>query len=133
MQQEPVAQDLGHDGHEHEADHEAAAAPAAQHGQPAPQLAPLAEREAAQPGPARAIAGIPASGTHQGRPSGPTSVNDVSTASAASTARIGTSAVTSVGTCGATSGEDRRSAAIRAATPRWPLTTLPSTWTLDAR
>jgi hypothetical protein len=72
-------------------------------------------------------------GSHQGSPSGPTSVNDVSAASIASTARIGNSAAISVGTWGATSGEDRRSAAIRAATPSWPLITLPTTCALDAR
>ena len=79
------------------------------------------------------ITAMPTSGSHQGSPSGPIRVNDVSAASAASTARIGTSAAISVGTCGATSGEERRSAAMRAATPSCPLTTLPSTWTLEAR
>jgi hypothetical protein len=72
-------------------------------------------------------------GSHHGRPSGPTSVNDASAASIASTARIGNSAAISVGTCGLTSGDERRSAAILAATPRFPLTTLPSTCMLDAR
>jgi hypothetical protein len=56
------------------------------------------------------------SGSHQGSPSGPTRVNDVSAASTASTARIGNSAAISVGTRGLTSGDERRSAAIRAAT-----------------
>ncbi len=55
-------------------------------------------------------------GSHHGSPSGPTSVNDVSAASAASTARIGSSAAISVGACGLTSGDEQRSAAIRAAT-----------------
>lgn len=73
------------------------------------------------------------SGSHHGRPSGPTSVNDVSAASVASTAMIGNSAATSVGTCGLTVGDERRSAAIRAATPRCPLMTPPRTCMLDAR
>jgi hypothetical protein len=60
-------------------------------------------------------------------------VNDASAASIASTARIGNSAAMSVGTCGQASGEERRSAAIRAATPSWPLITLPSTCMLEAR
>jgi hypothetical protein len=47
------------------------------------------------------------SGSHHGRPSGPTRVNDVSAASAASTARIGNSAAISVGTRGLTSGDER--------------------------
>ena len=72
-------------------------------------------------------------GSHHGRPSGTIRVNDASAASAASMARIGSSAAISVGTWGATSGEERRSAAMRAATPRWPLITLPSTCALDAR
>ena len=46
---------------------------------------------------------------------------------------IGNSAVISVGTCGVISGEERRSAAIRAATPSCPLITLPRTCMLDAR
>jgi hypothetical protein len=41
-------------------------------------------------------------------------VNDVSEASVASTARIGNSAAISVGTCGLTSGDERRIAAMRA-------------------
>ena len=73
------------------------------------------------------------SGSHHGRPSGATSVNDASAASVASTARIGNSAAISVGTCGLTSGDERRSAAIRAATPSCPLITLPTTCMLDAR
>ncbi len=60
-------------------------------------------------------------------------MNDASTASAASAERIGTSAAISVGTCGATSGDECRSAAIRAATPSCPLITLPNTCMLDAR
>ncbi len=60
-------------------------------------------------------------------------MNDERAASAASTERIGISAATSVGTCGLTSGEDRRSAVMRAATPSWLLNTLPSTCMLDAR
>jgi hypothetical protein len=75
----------------------------------------------------------PTIGSHHGRPSGPTSVNDARAASIPSTARIGNSAAISVGTCGLTSGEERRSAAILAATPSCPLTTLPSTCMLDAR
>ena len=73
------------------------------------------------------------SGSHHGRPSGPTRVNDVSAASVASMARIGNSAAISVGTCGLTSGDERRSAAIRAATPSCPLSTPPRTCMLDAR
>jgi len=73
------------------------------------------------------------SGSHHGSPSGPTSVNDVSAASAASVTRIGNSAAISVGTCGLTSGDERRSAAIRAATATCALTRPPSTPMLDAR
>jgi hypothetical protein len=72
-------------------------------------------------------------GSHHGRPNGASSVNDASAASIASTARIGNSAAISVGTCGLTAGDERRSAAIRAATPSCPLITLPSTCMLDAR
>ena len=57
-------------------------------------------------------------GSHQGSPSGATSVKEVSAASIASIVRIGNSAAISVGTWGQTSGDERRSAAIRAATPR---------------
>ena len=75
----------------------------------------------------------PMAGTHQGRPSGPTSVKDARAASVPSIARIGNSAAISVGTCGHDAGEDRRSAAIRAATPSCEFSTLPSTCMLDAR
>jgi hypothetical protein len=61
---------------------------------------------------------MPITGNHQGSPSGPTSVNDVNAASVPSTARIGNSAAISVGTCGQHTADDRRSAAMRAATPR---------------
>jgi hypothetical protein len=60
-------------------------------------------------------------------------VNEARAASVASTARIGNSAAISVGTWGLTAGDERRSAAIRAATPNCPLITLPSTCMLDAR
>ena len=73
------------------------------------------------------------SGSHHGNPSGTTSVNDAAAASIASTARIGNSAATSVGTCGQSSPDERRSAAMRAATPRCPLSTPPSTCMLEAR
>ena len=76
---------------------------------------------------------IAMTGAHHGSPSGAISVNDASAASDASTARIGNSAAISVGTCGATSGDERRSAPIRMATPRLPLMTLPSTCMLEAR
>jgi hypothetical protein len=59
-------------------------------------------------------------------------VNDASAASVASTARIGNSAVISVGTW-RSHRDERRSAAIRAATPSRPLITLPRTCMLDAR
>jgi hypothetical protein len=65
------------------------------------------------------------SGIHHGRPSGPTSVNDVSAASVASTMRIGTSAAISAGTRGQSSGAARRSAPIRTAVPIWLLSWLP--------
>jgi hypothetical protein len=79
------------------------------------------------------ITARPISGSHHGKPSGATSVKDVSAASVASTARIGNSAATKVDTCGLTAGDERRSAAIRAATPNCALTTLPRTCMLDAR
>ena len=60
-------------------------------------------------------------------------MNEATAASIASMARIGNSAAISVGTCGLWSGQERRSAAIRAATPSWPLMKLPSTCMLDAR
>src|SRR5688500_19014454 len=94
---------------------------------------PLPSASRRSPALSAAITATPTSGSHHGRPSGTTSVNDASAASAASTARIGNSAATSVGTCGATSGDDRRSAAMRAATPRCPFKTPPSTCMLDAR
>ena len=72
-------------------------------------------------------------GTHHGSPSGAIRVNDPSAASIPSTARIGNSAAISVGTCGLTSGDERRSAAIRAATPSCVLITLPTTCMLEAR
>ncbi|MEA2371786.1 MAG: hypothetical protein QOH12_2180 [Solirubrobacteraceae bacterium] len=75
----------------------------------------------------------PTRGPHHGKPSGPTSVKDVTAARIASTARIGNSAAISVGTCGATVGDERRNAAIRAATPSWPLSSPPRTCMLDAR
>ena len=94
---------------------------------------PLRSARWRSPALAGPITGRPMSGSHHGRPSGTTSVNDASAASVASTARIGNSAAISVGTCGLTSGDERRSAAIRAATPSCPLSTLPRTCMLDAR
>jgi hypothetical protein len=72
-------------------------------------------------------------GVHQGRPSGPTSVNDVSAASIASTNRIGSSAAISEGTRGVSSGAERRSAAMRAAVPSWLFSSWPTQPMLDAR
>jgi hypothetical protein len=63
-------------------------------------------------------------GSHHGRPSGPTSVNDASAASTASMLRIGTSAAIRAGTRGASSGAVRRSTAIRAAVESCVLMTL---------
>jgi hypothetical protein len=60
-------------------------------------------------------------------------VNDVSAASVASIARIGNSAAISVGTCGLTTGDERRNAAIRAATPNCELIVPPITCMLEAR
>jgi hypothetical protein len=54
-------------------------------------------------------------------------------ASIAWTARIGNSAAITVGTCGLTSGDERRSAAIRAATATCALSRPPSTPRLDRR
>ena len=62
-----------------------------------------------------------------------TRMNDAGTASAASAERIGTSTAISGGTCEVTSGDECRSAAIRAATPSCALITLPNTCMLDAR
>ena len=61
------------------------------------------------------------SGSYHGSPSGPTSVNEASAASAPSTARMGTSAAISAGTRGRASGAARRSAPMRAAVPIWLL------------
>ncbi len=74
-----------------------------------------------------------ASGSHQGSPSGPTSVNEVAAASAASTTRIGSSAATSAGTFGHSCGAERRRVAIRAAAPSCELSTLPTQPMLEAR
>jgi hypothetical protein len=79
------------------------------------------------------MAATPMIGSHHGRPSGATRVNEVRAARVASMARIGNSAAISVGTCGLTAGDECRSAAILAATPRCPLRTLPRTCMLDAR
>ena len=73
------------------------------------------------------------SGSHHGIPSGAIRVNDASAASTASIARIGNSAAISVGTWGLTAGDERRKAAIRAATPSCVLITLPRTCMLEAR
>ena len=67
----------------------------------------------------------PASGDHHGRPSGPTSVNEVSTASTASIAMIGTSAAISAGIRGTSSRPERFSTAMRAPAPTCALTRLP--------
>ena len=64
-------------------------------------------------------------GVHQGRPSGPTSVNEQSAASTASIVMIGISAAISAGIRGVSSGAERRSTAILAAAPRLALTRLP--------
>jgi hypothetical protein len=53
-------------------------------------------------------------------------VYDVSAASPASIARIGTSAAISAGTRGQSSPADRRSAPMRAAVPTWLLSWLPT-------
>ena len=66
------------------------------------------------------------SGSHQGRPSGPTSVNEVSATSAASMVRIGTSAAISAGTRGQSSRAVLRNVAIRAAAPSWLWSWLPT-------
>ena len=60
-------------------------------------------------------------GTHQGHPSGATSVNENSAARVPSTTRIGTSVVASARAFGLSRGALRRSAAIRIAKPTWPL------------
>ena len=57
------------------------------------------------------------SGTHQGTPSGPTSVNDVSAARLISTTTIGSSAATRTEGAGLSTGAERRSAAILTASP----------------
>jgi hypothetical protein len=66
------------------------------------------------------------SGSHHGSPSGPMRVNEVSAASVPSIVRIGSSAATSAGTRGQSSGAERRRAAMRAAAPRWLLSWLPT-------
>ncbi len=72
-------------------------------------------------------------GVHQGSPSGPTSVNDVSAASEASTKRIGSSAAIRAGTWGVCSGAVRRNAVMRAAVPSWLFRSWPTQPMLDAR
>ena len=59
-------------------------------------------------------------GTHQGTPSGATSVKEKIATSASSTVMIGTSAAISAGTRGEVCGAARRSEAIRAAIPNDP-------------
>jgi hypothetical protein len=93
----------------------------------------LARASAHRPAPAATIVATHASGTHQGRPSGPTSVKDVSAARVASVATMGSSAPSSAGTRGLPCGLERRSVAIRAARPSWPLITTATDPTLDAR
>jgi hypothetical protein len=72
-----------------------------------------------------AIAAKQISGTHQGTPSGPTSVKEQIAASAASITTIGNSAASSTGARGHSVGAVRRRAAIRTAKPNWPLRMLP--------
>jgi len=73
----------------------------------------------------RATTTSTASGTHHGRPSGPTSVKKASAPNAASMTRMGASAAMSAGTRGASSGCALRSTAMRAAVPTWALSWLP--------
>ena len=63
-------------------------------------------------------------GTHNGTPSGATSVNEKIATSASSTVMIGTSAATRAGARGVVCGAARRTAAIRTAMPTDPLTML---------
>ena len=79
------------------------------------------------------VAASATSGDHHGRPSGPTSVTEASAPSVASIAMIGSSAPSSGATRGLSAGADRRSAAMRAATPSWAFTRLPTKPMLDAR
>jgi hypothetical protein len=65
------------------------------------------------------------SGTHQGIPRGPTRVKAKIAASAASITTTGSSAATRTEAFGLSFGAERRSAAIRTASPNWPLKMLP--------
>jgi hypothetical protein len=60
-----------------------------------------------------------------GTPSGPTRVNEQIAASAASITTIGSSAATRTGARGLSAGAERRRAAIRTASPNWPLKMFP--------
>jgi hypothetical protein len=72
-----------------------------------------------------APAAMKTSGSHHGRSSGPTSVNEQTAASAISMTMIGISAVISVETLGQSFGAERRRAAIRTPMPMWLLKRLP--------
>ena len=72
-----------------------------------------------------AIAVKATSGAHQGMPSGATRVNEQIAARAASTTTIGSSAASSTGARGHSRGDERRRAAIRTASPNWPLKMFP--------
>jgi hypothetical protein len=88
-----------------------------------PRQSPVVRRRERTLSPATAPAATATQSTadHQGRPSGPSSVNDVRAARVASMARIGTSAASRAPARGHWVGAVRRSAAIRAATPSCPL------------
>ena len=87
---------------------------------------PFAMARLRRPVPRPSVTVTQITGSHQGSPSGPTSVNEVSAASVASTVTIGSSAAIRAGTRGLSPGAERRRAAIRAATPSWLLSTLPT-------
>jgi hypothetical protein len=94
---------------------------------------PFAIARLRRPVPRPSVAATQTTGSHHGKPTGPTSVNEVSAARVASTDTIGSSAAIRAGTRGLSPGAERRRAAIRAATPSWLLSTLPAHPMLEAR
>jgi hypothetical protein len=87
----------------------------------------------ARPAITRAPTATKITGSHQGSPSGPISVNEQSATRAPSTTMIGSSAAISAFTQGLSAGAERRSAAILTPAPKLALKMLPRYPTLEAR
>ena len=135
IQQQPVAEDLREDRDQHERDHAApAVAGCAARARPLHSSRPLRAAEMPQAR-ARRPDHRERDDRQPPRQAEWSDERERRRARRASPRRRGSgnSAAISVGTCGLTSGDERRSAAILAATPSCPLTTLPSTCMLDAR